>query len=381
MQLSNGNRSGAKCFTGAVITLNAILFLGTSLLRLHVPTVSPLIWKNVTHKKMANIFIVPFVRQNMREKPVTRRLRQLNEAAWDELIDNYTMHLKSIRNYSEHTLRAYATDLIQFIEHLSQYRLDDLEQIKKAHLRSFLGKLNSLGYGSRSINRKIACIRSFFKFLTLKQYITHNPAINLFSLKTERKLPPNLRYAMIVEAINIPETSTFIGARDRAILELFYGTGIRLHELASLQLIHIDARNGIIRVLGKGSKERIVPVGKVALEAVHVYLEKRSEVLDPLKKETKFVFLSNKGTKLSERSIQYRVDRYLKQVATSKGTYPHVLRHSFATHLLNEGADLLAVKELLGHSNLSTTQIYTHVSSEHLKKIYKQAHPRADRKH
>lgn len=317
----------------------------------------------------------------MREKPVTRRLRQLNEAAWDELIDNYTMHLKSIRNYSEHTLRAYATDLIQFIEHLSQYRLDDLEQIKKAHLRSFLGKLNSLGYGSRSINRKIACIRSFFKFLTLKQYITHNPAINLFSLKTERKLPPNLRYAMIVEAINIPETSTFIGARDRAILELFYGTGIRLHELANLQLIHIDARNGIIRVLGKGSKERIVPVGKVALEAVHVYLEKRSEVLDPLKKETKFVFLSNKGTKLSERSIQYRVDKYLKQVATSKGTYPHVLRHSFATHLLNEGADLLAVKELLGHSNLSTTQIYTHVSSEHLKKIYKQAHPRADRKH
>ncbi|MBN1153293.1 tyrosine recombinase XerC [candidate division KSB1 bacterium] len=317
----------------------------------------------------------------MKKKPVRRHSRLLTETSWDELIDRFIVHLKSIRHYSEHTLRAYATDLLQFIEFIASYDLEDLGQIKKAHLRSFLGKLNSSGYGSRSINRKIACIRSFFKFLSLKQYIVHNPSINLFSLKTARKLPPNLRYQMIVEAICMTDSSTFIGARDRAILEMFYGTGIRLHELASLTIANVDFRNGLVRVTGKGSKERVVPIGSIALEALKLYLEKRAEVVDPLQKEATHLFLSIHGTKLTERSIQYRVAKYLKQVASSKETYPHVLRHSFATHLLNEGADLLAVKELLGHSNLSTTQIYTHVSSEHLKKIYKQAHPRAEKKH
>ena len=303
-----------------------------------------------------------------------------NNDEWDELIDKYIVYLKSIRNYSDHTLNAYTNDLRQFLDYIAKYNVRDFNQVKKVHLRSFLGSLKSSEYKSRSINRKIACIRSYFKFLNAKGYIKRNPTLNLFSLKTERTLPPNLVYKMIEEILNLPDTDTFIGSRDKAILELFYGTGIRLHELSSLRINDIDFGNGVIRVLGKGAKERIVPIGKVAMKSLKVYLSKRNEKLDPFKKEINFVFLNKKGTKLSERSVQYRVDKYLKLVSSSHKTYPHVLRHSFATHLLNEGADLLAVKELLGHANLSTTQIYTHVSSEHLKKIYKQAHPRADNK-
>ena len=305
---------------------------------------------------------------------------QVHNKMWDQLLDKYLFYLKTERNYSAYTISAYATDLTQFYKFLEQnYHNLSLDQVNKSILRSFLGYLRNERYKAKSINRKIACIRSFFKYLIKLGMIDRNPTSTLFSLKTDKSLPPYLDYKTIIAALELPNEETFIGARDKAILELFYGTGIRLGELGQLALNDIDFVNSVIRVKGKGSKERIVPLGKVATIMLKNYLNKRSQVLQNLKKNVDTVFINKFGKKLSHRGIQFRVKKYLMLVSQSGKTHPHVLRHSFATHLLNEGADLLAVKELLGHANLSTTQIYTHVSAEYLKKIYKQAHPKAEK--
>lgn len=304
---------------------------------------------------------------------------QSQNKMWDQSLDKYLFYLKTERNYSSHTISAYASDLSQFYQYLVQNHKLHLDQINKSELRSFLGYLKNEGYKANSINRKIACIRTFFKYLVKLGVIEKNPTATLFSLKTEKYLPPNLSYKTILSALELPDETTFIGARDKAILELFYGTGIRLGELGTLTLDNIDLVNALIRVKGKGSKERMVPLGRVASVFLKNYLEKRSHIVQHPAKDHKDVFINKIGQKLSYRGIQMRVKKYLMLVSRSGKLHPHVLRHSFATHLLDEGADLLAVKELLGHSNLSTTQIYTHVSAENLKKIYRQAHPRAEK--
>lgn len=296
----------------------------------------------------------------------------------DQLLEKFLFYLKTEKNYSDHTVSAYATDLTQFYQYLEEINKLKLNQIDKFVLRSFLSHLKEEGFKSKSINRKMACIRSFFKYLIKMDLLEKNPTATLFSLKTEKHLPASLSYQAILTALELPDENTFIGARDRAILELFYGTGIRLNELATLIISDIDFSSGLIRIKGKGGKERIIPIGKVAIHYLQNYLEKRSDVIRKSNKENKFVFLNKYGNSLSNRNIQKRVSKYLIRIAESGKTNPHVLRHSFATHLLDEGADLLAVKELLGHSNLATTQIYTHVSAEHLKKIYQRAHPRAE---
>ena len=298
---------------------------------------------------------------------------KLHNRLWDQLLDNYLLSLKSERNYSPHTINAYATDLNQFNRFLEDKNLA-FDQINKSILRSFLAYLKQEDYKAKSINRKMASIRSFYKYIVKLNVLTKNPTTTLFSLKTEKNLPPNLSYQTILAALELPDEETFIGARDQAILELFYGTGIRLGELGTLTLDDIDFVNDLIRVKGKGSKERLVPLGKAAKNSLENYLNRRTLINQ---KSINALFLNKYGKIFSHRGIQKRVQKYLMLVSPSGKTSPHVLRHSFATHLLDEGADLLAVKELLGHSNLSTTQIYTHVSVEHLKKIYQQAHPRA----
>ena len=302
---------------------------------------------------------------------------------WDHLLDKYLHHIKTERSYSSHTVESYGADVQQFYQFLDEhFGLDIITPatITRQNLRSYLAHLKKNNYQSTSINRKIACLKSFFKFLHSHQFIALNPTTGLFSLKIEKKMPVTFNYDQIKEAMSLIDTNTVIGERDQTIFELFYGTGIRLSELANLNLKNIDFVNGLIRVSGKGNKERLVPMGEMAKQALKKYLDKRNELLKKkIKKDSGALFLNKYGKRLSTRGIQKRVARYLR-VLSSTGAFPHSLRHSFATHLLDEGADLIAVKELLGHSSPSTTQIYTHVSAERLKKIYKQAHPRADKK-
>lgn len=297
---------------------------------------------------------------------------------WDQLLDKYLFYLKTERNYSPYTISAYGSDLNQFYQFLEQNYHLSLNQINRSILRSFLGFLKNSGYNARSINRKIACIRSFFKYLAKLNAIELNPTASLFSLKTEKRLPPNLSYQTILAALELPDRDTFIGVRDKAMLELFYGTGIRLAELGNLNIDDVDFVNALIRVQGKGLKERLVPLGRVAGNSLKKYLDERLQIVRQSATDVKAVFLNRFGQRLSHRGIQKRVEKYLLLVTQPGKTNPHIFRHSFATHLLDEGADLLAVKELLGHSSLTSTQIYTHVSAEHLKKIYRQAHPRAE---
>jgi integrase/recombinase XerC len=301
---------------------------------------------------------------------------------WDLLLDKFFHYLKTERTYSDYTLIAYGIDLKQFYLFLDQnFGLPNLSptQITKQILRSYLGRLRKEQYSATSINRKIACLKSFFGHLYSQNLISVNPASSLFSLKTEKRIPKTLNYNNIKEALSLPDTNSPIGLRDQAMIELFYGTGIRLGELSNLKLNDIDFVSSLIKVKGKGGKERLVPLGEMAIRALKKYLEVRSEFLQKtIVKNVPAIFLNKHGKPLSRRGIQRRVAKYLQHVSLN-GTNPHILRHSFATHLLDEGADLIAVKELLGHASLSTTQIYTHVSTERLKKIYRQAHPRADR--
>ncbi|NOZ61940.1 MAG: tyrosine recombinase XerC [Calditrichaeota bacterium] len=316
---------------------------------------------------------------------MNKALENKNSATknWDLIFDQYLNYLKSERSYSTHTITAYSHDLQQFYDFLEKnFGLNRCSpaDIDRQKLRSFLANLKKRDFRATTLNRKIACLKSFFKFLFVNQFIKSNPAIGLYSLKTEKKIPTTISYEQIKEAIELIDASDVIGLRDRAIFELFYGTGIRLNELANIRISDIDMVNDLIRVLGKGKKERLVPLGKIAKSSIRAYLQRRLELLAKISDQNSnnYLLLNQYGKKLSLRGIQRRVAKYLHLV-TSSGAHPHSLRHSFATHLLDAGADLVAVKELLGHSSLSTTQIYTHVSSERLKKIYKQAHPRADK--
>lgn len=302
---------------------------------------------------------------------------------WDYWLDAFLYFLQSERAYSPHTLEAYGQDLRHFLGFLEQnYDLQRLElnQVTRHHLRAFLGQLRKENYRTSSINRKIACLKSFFKYLYRQRVITANPANSLFSLKTEKKIPQTMNYPTVKAALELPDTDSAIGMRDQAMMELFYSTGIRLSELSHLKLSDVDWVNRQLKVIGKGNRERLVPVGELALRSLRRYLDARPLLLQKsIQRQTASVFLNRLGHPLSNRGIQRRVAKYLEQVSSS-GTNPHLFRHSFATHLLDAGADLAAVKELLGHANLTTTQIYTHVSTERLKAIYKQAHPRAEKK-
>ncbi len=291
-------------------------------------------------------------------------------------------HLTHERRLSPHTCRAYETDLRQFHDYLSQ-RADGSRaepgSVSRDDVRSFLGYLSGIGFGRRSIARKLSSLRTFFAFLCRTGCVGRNPAHQVRPPKQEKTLPVHLDVSQAARAMEAPSPNTLLGLRDRAILELLYSSGIRLRELAGLTLDAVDLDEGVARVLGKGGKERIVPIGGRAREALQAYLQRRAEFLqaDASDSPRSRIFLSRSGRPLSPSGVQDRVRRYLAEVSGGRQMGPHVLRHSFATHLLDAGADLNAVKEMLGHTSLSTTQVYTHVSVERLKKAYRQAHPRA----
>ncbi len=297
---------------------------------------------------------------------------------WDT-IDKFLEYLQKERQYSAHTLTAYRIDLSQFAEFLEEVLPDGQvtpKQIDSKHIRSFIEELFINGLDKRSIARKLSAIKSFFRYLKRMQWIDVNPATAIYPPKYDRKLPVVLNEEQVRKLLEAPPENTFEGIRDRAILELLYGCGMRLSEILELKLKQIRLEMNYIIVEGKRKKERIVPLGKFALKALNRYLREREKKVH-IFEDPQIVFVNKKGKKLYPLSIQSRVEKYAREISEQEGVSPHTLRHAFATHLLDRGADLLTVKELLGHSSLSTTQIYTHVSMERLKEIYRKSHPRS----
>jgi integrase/recombinase XerC len=292
----------------------------------------------------------------------------------------FLQYLTTEKKYSSHTIDAYRRDVDQFVIYLSEIsESQDLispGQITQEDVRQYLGSLVRYGLSKRSVARKQASLRSFFSFLLKGEEISVNPTSALSSPKMDKSLPVFLREEEIRSALNMINMDSPIALRDRSILELFYGTGMRLSELAELDITDLDLNAGTVRVFGKGAKERVLPVGRHLGEVLRQFLRVRNK-FHP-NKETQALFLNRKGNRLSTRGIQLRVHKWLEMFSEKKKLSPHVLRHTFATHLLDRGADLEAVKDLLGHTSLSTTQIYTHLSMDRLRKVYRQAHPRAE---
>ncbi|MBI5472105.1 MAG: tyrosine recombinase XerC [Ignavibacteriae bacterium] len=300
-----------------------------------------------------------------------------------EHIATFLQYLRGERNYSPHTISSYEDDLRDFTRFLSRHFGDEafsLEKIDQITLRMFLHDLVDQQFSKRSIARKLACLKSFFRYLHKKKIIETNPAANVRSPKLDKTLPAVLDERSAEALMSQPDTTTPEGLRDRAILECFYGTGIRLSELIGLDWTDINMHEGTLKVTGKGSKQRIVPIGRKALEALSAWRAGSREFVGEKYHsdcDVRGVFLTKRGKRLSRKAIHVLVNRYIGRVSEIHKKSPHVLRHSFATHMIDHGADLRAVKELLGHESLSTTQVYTHVSVERLKKIYAQAHPKA----
>lgn len=297
-------------------------------------------------------------------------------------VQTYLDYIRRERNYSAHTVTAYADDLHDFHDFLKRHFSTDSYSIKAIdHLtiRLYLGDLLDRGISKKSVARKLSAIRSLMKFLVKRNVISSNSAANVVTPKLPKKLPVFLDEQSVEKMMNMPDCSQTEGLRDRAILELLYGTGIRLNELLQLNISDIDFHGDTVKVLGKGRKHRIVPLGSKAKDALKKYLVHRDQWYSDATGENDrhAVFLSVHGKRLYPKGVYIIVNRYIGSVSDLEKKSPHVLRHSFATHLLNHGADLRAVKELLGHESLSTTQLYTHVTVDRLKRIYKQAHPKA----
>lgn len=282
-------------------------------------------------------------------------------------IEKFVSYLEIERNASPHTILNYKVDLKEFSKFLGETALEKVDYLA---LRKFLVHLKTRQLKPRSMARKVACLRAFFKFLNRDGLIKANPALLLSSPKLDKPLPRFLTEDEVAKLIEAPSKEKILGLRDRAILETLYSTGMRIAELTSLDVEKIDYISGVVKVLGKGRKERLLPIGDKAVGAIRDYLSKR-------KKNTDTLFLNKNGSRLSARGVRLILDKYIHKTSIKEKISPHTLRHSFATHLLNRGADLRSVQELLGHANLSTTQIYTHLTTERLKNIYDHAHPRA----
>ncbi|MCK5512525.1 MAG: tyrosine recombinase XerC [Thermodesulfovibrionia bacterium] len=287
----------------------------------------------------------------------------------NKYIELFSKSLKTERDVSEHTLKAYTEDLKEFFSFIDKKPRD----VDNLDIRSFLASLYHKKLKKSSIARKLASIRAFYKYLYREKYVKKNPAKLVSSPKVEKYLP---RFLTIDEAFALmesPKGDTFQATRDKAVLELLYSSGLRVSELTMLNINDLDIKESVMRVKGKGKKERILPIGMKAMEAMKNYLSER--ILQ--KKKSQSLFLNIRGGRLTQRSIRRIVVKYGRMIAFKGCLSPHVLRHTFATHLLHSGADLRSIQELLGHSSLSTTQKYTHVDISHLMEVYDKAHPMA----
>jgi integrase/recombinase XerC len=301
------------------------------------------------------------------------------------LISRYLAYLRNERRCSEHTVEAYERDLFQFTEFLTSIlgcAPDVLaaETVTRAHIKQWMASLSADGNARTSITRKLSAVRSFFKFVARREDLQRNPVTGIINPKKEKRLPKSIREEALAEVLDkqAPEHSDneTWHLQEQAIMEVLYGTGIRRAELLGMQLSDVDARRGQIRVLGKGNKTRIVPIGETALQALERWLNCRADLVHPDSDQPEVLWLNRRGAPLGPRQLYDMVSNRLAETGAEKRS-PHVLRHSFATHMLNNGADLRVIKELLGHSSLAATQVYTHASVERLKQVYAKAHPRA----
>ncbi|MCZ6792819.1 MAG: tyrosine recombinase XerC [Planctomycetota bacterium] len=287
-------------------------------------------------------------------------------------------YLRYERNMSPETIRAYEKDLHQFLRFFAQGDGNAVNpvEITPLQVREFLAQLRDKNYQKTTVVRKLATIRSFYKFLMRKGYVKINPMQDIETPKVEKKLPHFLSTEEVEKLLNAPQGNTFQAVRDRAILETLYSTGLRVSELTALNVGDLDFTAEAIKARGKGRRERMVPVGSFALQAIKRYVEVRSQVPRINDEDPDALFLNRFGSRLSSRSIRKILDKYIKITGLNQKTSPHTLRHSFATHLLNRGANLRMVQELLGHKHLSTTQIYTHVTTQNIKNEYEKSQPR-----
>ena len=294
-------------------------------------------------------------------------------------VKRFLSHLQYEKRYSVNTLVAYQTDLSQFFEFLEkEYRCKEISEITHFYIRSWIVGLIDASVTPRSVNRKITTLKSFFRFLLREKLLEANPMIKVQAPKMGKKLPvfiDEIKMGQLFSEIKFEDG--FAGIRDRTILELFYGTGMRLTELVNLKLTDINVGNSTIKVLGKRNKERILPYSNLLGDVLRNYMNERDRYLKENSKSETVLFIDNRCNKIYTKFVYRLVRKYLGMITTGDHRHPHVLRHTFATHLLNNGAEINAVKELLGHSSLAATQVYTHNTIEKLKNVYKQAHPKA----
>lgn len=288
----------------------------------------------------------------------------------DRYINKFLTYLEIEKNVSPHTKFGYHLDLKQFRVFLSER---DVLKIDRLDIRKYLTFLKGRNLKKRTLARKLSTLRSFFKFLLRDGYLKSDPVAGVSSPKLEKSLPIFLDVNKAAQLVESPDKISLLGLRDRAILETLYSTGMRVGELVGLNIGRVDFIGGMVKVFGKGKKERLIPIGDRALRAIRDYLDKQSSE----KKDSRALFLNKNRNRLTDRGVQNLINKYIQRISLKEKVSPHTLRHSFATHLLDKGADLRSVQELLGHASLSTTQIYTHITTQRLKAVYNKAHPRA----
>ena len=297
----------------------------------------------------------------------------MDNAGW---IDKFIRHLDFERRLSKQTSKNYRHDLKALLAFREYSGVDSWGGMDSEHIRAFSASCYRKGLSARSIQRRLSACRTFFRYLMREKHVSKNPAIGVSAPKGKKRLPGNLDADRMARLLEIPGSGPLVD-RDRAILELLYSSGLRLSELTDLNCGDVDMNDATVRVTGKGNKDRIVPVGRKALKALKQWDGSRVQLAAV---DEKALFVSNRGTRISPRSVQARVTHWARQQGIDTKVYPHLFRHSFATHLLESSHDLRGVQELLGHANISTTQVYTHLDFQHLAQIYDQTHPRARKK-
>lgn len=298
---------------------------------------------------------------------------------YKDYLDDFTHYLKIDQDKSDNTIQAYLRDLTIFFDYCDKSSIDQWEQVDYAFVQSYLNDLHQKNYATSSTSRMLSSLRQFFHYLLKEQIITLNPMQKVLGPKKEKHLPTSLSLDQVEKILQAPDTSEYIGLRDRAILELMYATGLRVSELTHLSLRDLHLELGFIQTIGKGNKERLLPIGEEAAYWLNQYLQDVRPLFLAKKtsRHTQHVFLNQRGNPFTRQGIWKNLNKYVQIAGITMDVSPHMLRHSFATHLLENGADLRMVQELLGHSNISTTQIYTHISKHRLQEVYRDHFPRA----
>ncbi|MCF6268088.1 MAG: site-specific tyrosine recombinase XerD [Melioribacteraceae bacterium] len=302
--------------------------------------------------------------------------KHMNNSELNQFLQEYLAYLKLEKNLSEQSVTSYSSDINKFLNFIVEQNITDLNNVSTKLISKYFELMRDLGISSSTTSRYLSAIKGFYKYLSSQEYIQKDPVEILSSRISGRKLPTVLSFNEIEEILQAPDTTTKLGLRDKAMLELFYSCGLRVSEVINLKLSDLYFTDGVIRVLGKGSKQRIIPIGSSAVKWITEYVKMLRPLLEKKMKSENIIFLNNRGTKLSRMGVWKIVDKYVKESKVEKEFHPHTFRHSFATHLLEGGADLRAVQEMLGHADISTTQIYTHIDREFVKQMHRDFHPR-----